>query len=160
VYDQFEERINKASDKFLSDDVTDRIKTYTANGLIKKDLFGDTYTVKGIQLPMKKNISLEVLRNQLSAMSANYMINNIELHKLIYSDPYLYKDELKRIKSFSSPRQSAINSSVEWNAKANEIANQEYKNKKDIGYTDMIKDHLNSIVLEDNISVNEALKYE
>jgi len=160
VYNQFEERINKASDKFLSDDVTDRIKTYTANGLIKKDLFGDTYTVKGIQLPMKKNISLEVLRNQLSAMSANYMINNIELHKLIYSDPYLYKDELKRIKSFSSPRQSTINSSVEWNAKANEIANQEYKSKKDIGYTDMIKDHLNSIVLEDNVSVNEALKYQ
>jgi len=160
VYNQFEERINKASDKFLSDDVTDRIKTYTANGLIKKDLFGDTYTVKGIQFPIKKNMPLEVLRNQLSAMSANYMINNIELHKLIYSDPYLYKDELKRIKSFSSPRQSSINSSPEWNAKANQIANQEYKNKKDIGYTDMIKDHLNSIVLEDNISVNEALKYE
>ena len=160
VYNQFEERINKASDKFLSDDITDRIKTYTANGLIKKDLFGDTYTAKGIQFPIKKNMPLEVLRNQLGAMSANYMINNIELHKLIYSDPYLYKDELKRIKSFSSPRQSSINSSQEWNAKANQIANQEYKNKKDIGYTDMIKDHLNSIVLEDNISVNEALKYE
>ena len=160
VYGQFEERIKKASDKFLSDDITDRIKTYTANGLIKKDLFGDTYTVKGIQFPTRKNMPLEVLRNQLGAMSANYMINNIELHKLIYSDPYLYKDELKRIKSFSSPRQSTINSSPEWNAKANQIANQEYKNKKDIGYTDMIKDHLNSIVLEDNISVNEALKYE
>jgi hypothetical protein len=159
VYGQFEERIKKASDKFLSDDITDRIKTYTANGLIKKDLFGDTYTVKGIQFPIRKNMPLEVLRNQLGAMSANYMINNIELHKLIYSDPYLYKDELKRIKSFSSPRQSSINSSPEWNAKANQIANQEYKNKKDIGYTDMIKDHLNSIVLEDNISVNEALKY-
>jgi hypothetical protein len=159
VYGQFEERIKKASDKFLSDDITDRIKTYTANGLIKKDLFGDTYTVKGIQFPIRKNMPLEVLRNQLGAMSANYMINNIELHKLIYSDPYLYKDELKRIKSFSSPRQSSINSSPEWNAKANEIANQEYKSKKDIGYTDMIKDHLNSIVLEDNISVNEALKY-
>ena len=160
VYGQFEERIKKASDKFLSDDITDRIKTYTANGLIKKDLFGDTYTAKGIQLPMKKNMPLDVLRNQLGAMSANYMINNIELHKLIYSDPYLYKDELKRIKSFSSPRQSSINSSLEWNAKANQIANQEYKNKKDIGYTDMTKDHLNSIVLEDNISINEALKYE
>ena len=160
VYEQFEERIKKASDKFLSDDITDRIKTYTANGLIKKDLFGDTYTVKGIQFPIRKNMPLEVLRNQLGAMSANYMINNIELHKLIYSDPYQYKDELKRIKSFSSPRQSSINSSPEWNAKANKIANQEYKNKKDIGYTDMIKDHLTSIVLEDNISVNEALKYE
>ena len=160
VYNEFEESIKKASDKFLNDDITDRIKTYTANGLIKKDLFGDTYTVKGIQLATRKNIPLDVLRNQIGAMSANYMINNIELHKLIYSDPYQYKDELKRIKSFSSPRQSVINSSPEWNASANKIANQKYKNKKDIGYTDMIKDHLNSIVLEDNISVNEALKYE
>jgi type I restriction-modification system DNA methylase subunit len=38
VYNQFEERIIKASDKFLNDDITDRINTYTANGLIKKDL--------------------------------------------------------------------------------------------------------------------------
>ena len=160
VYNEFEESIIKASDKFLNDDITDRINTYTANGLIKKDLFGDTYSVKGLQLATRKNMPLDVLRNQIGAMSANYMINNIELHKLIYSDPYQYKDELKRIKSFSSPRQSVINSSPEWNASANKIANQEYKNKKDIGYTDMIKDHLNSIVLEDNISVNEALKYE
>jgi len=160
VYNQFEERIIKASDKFLNDDITDRINTYAANGLIKKDLFGDTYSVKGLQLATRKNMPLDVLRNQIGAMSANYMINNIELHKLIYSDPYQYKDELKRIKSFSSPRQSLINSSKEWNSKANEIVNQEYKPKDKIGYTNMLNDYFNSIVLEDNISVNEALKYE
>jgi hypothetical protein len=160
VYNEFEERIIKASDKFLNDDITDRINTYTANGLIKKDLFGDTYSVKGLQLATRKNMPLDVLRNQIGAMSANYMINNIELHKLIYSDPYQYKDELKRIKSFSSPRQSLINSSKEWNSKANEIVNQEYKPKDKIGYTNMLNDYFNSIVLEDNISVNEALKYE
>ena len=42
------------------------------------------------------------LMQHLEMLQINYMINNIELHKLIYSDPYQYKDELKRIKSFIS----------------------------------------------------------
>ena len=46
------------------------------------------------------------------------MIANIELHKLVYSDPYQYSDELKRIKNFNSPRQPLHELSVQATVKS------------------------------------------
>ena len=59
------------------------------------------------------------------------MINNIELHKLLYSDPYQYSDELKRIKNFLSPRQSLLSKSAEMAAAMNRVWNEGYSDAKD-----------------------------
>ncbi len=48
--------------------------------------------------------------------NANYMINNVEFHKILFGDPYQFEikgnqlDEIKRIKSFLSPRRITVNS--------------------------------------------------
>lgn len=48
--------------------------------------------------------------------NANYMINNVEFHKILFGDPYQFEikgnqlDETKRIKSFLSPRRITVNS--------------------------------------------------
>ena len=68
---------------------------------------------------------------ELKSLSVNYMIANIEMHKLLYSDPYQYKDELKRTKSFLSPRQALISGDVEVNALLNRVYNKEFSAKKD-----------------------------
>ena len=47
--------------------------------------------------------------------NANYMINNVEFHKVLFGDPYQFEvkgnqlDETKRIKSFLSPRRITLN---------------------------------------------------
>ena len=47
--------------------------------------------------------------------NANYMINNVEFHKILFGDPYQFAikdnqlDETKRIKSFLSPRRITVN---------------------------------------------------
>jgi hypothetical protein len=81
------------------------------------------------------------------------------MHKLLYSDPYQYKDELKRIKNFNSPGQPLVPSSQNIDARLNEIYNKGFK-PGDIGYTDMTQDHFKTVTLEDVWSTNENLGYD
>lgn len=46
------------------------------------------------------------VRRLLSFREMNYVMNNIEMHKFFFGDPGQYKDELKRVKSFLSGRES------------------------------------------------------
>jgi hypothetical protein len=86
------------------------------------------------------------------------MIANIELHKLIYSDPYQYKDELKRIKSFSSPRQAIMsdpdNLTVGFNINAamQNVLNAGFK-KGDVGYTDFNRNYFRTVTHSDVIGI-------
>src|SRR6478736_2670771 len=92
-------------------------------------------------------ITEESLDSNLEQMEANFIIANIELHKLIYSDPYFYKDELKRIKNFNSPGQPLL-ASLEVNEAIHKVYNKDYS-KDDMGYTDFLVNSLTSVMTDD-----------
>jgi hypothetical protein len=119
--------------------------------------FDNGYTTKGLTFG-KELMKEDELNRQLDMLSANYAINNIELHKLLYSDPYQYEDELKRIKSFSSPRQSIIADSIEMNTALDNVWNRKFK-KGELGNTDFNVDHFRTITIEDVKATNDLPKY-
>ena len=119
--------------------------------------FDNGYTTKGLTFG-KELMKEDELNRQLDMLSANYAINNIELHKLLYSDPYQYEDELKRIKSFSSPRQSIIADSIEMNTALDNVWNRKFK-KGELGNTDFNVDHFKTITIEDVKATNDLPKY-
>ena len=67
------------------------------------------------------------VNNVIKFANANYMINNVEFHKILFGDPYQFEvkgnqlDETKRIKSFLSPRRITVNSD-----EFNNLFNSEY----------------------------------
>jgi predicted NAD-dependent protein-ADP-ribosyltransferase YbiA (DUF1768 family) len=158
LYNDYKQEINSAVEQFIkeeTEDVEDLLRTYdivkTEEGVIKVDKValakeGEVLTQAGLTMKLK-------------ALSINYMIANIEMHKLIYSDPYQYNDELKRIKNFNSPGQDLVPSSQEVNSTLDRLYNKGYK-KGDLGWTDMIKDHFRSVTLSDVLSTNENLGYD
>lgn len=158
LYNDNKQAINSAVEQFIkeeTEDVEDLLRTYdivrTEEGLIKVDKValikeGEMLTQAGLTMKLK-------------ALSINYMIANIEMHKLIYSDPYQYNDELKRIKNFNSPGQALVPSSQEVNSTLDRLYNKGFK-KGDLGWTDMIKDHFRSVTLSDVLSTNENLGYD
>ena len=76
----------------------------------------------------KFNMNNDVLNNLMTFTAANYIISNIELHKVLFGDPYQFKikgdqlDETKRIKSFLSPRLTTFDT-PEYNTWLNENMN-------------------------------------
>lgn len=62
----------------------------------------------------KNNLSKDELDMVIDFVNANYSINNIEYHKILFGDPLQFKidgkklDETKRIKSFLSPRRITV----------------------------------------------------
>jgi hypothetical protein len=99
------------------------------------------------------------LKDNLQVLSINYMIANIEMHKLLYSDPYQYSDELKRIKNFNSPRQALMAGSQDINSALDAIYNKGY-NPGDAGYTDMTNEFFRSVTLGDVMSASDLKGYD
>lgn len=147
VYEHFESRINNAVDAFIKKDVDRRKAVYSNYNILFEDENG--WNFNGVEVEKKTGLSKDAIDLNIRYMSVNYMINNIELHKLVYSDPYFYKDELKRIKSFLSPRQAIIYGSAGLNAAMNSIYNEGYADVEDLGYTDFLQDFFKTITLED-----------
>jgi hypothetical protein len=93
--------------------------------------------------------------NLLTFINANSFINNIELHKILFGDPYQFKikdgilDEPKRVKSFLSPRRTTFNSS-EFNEFLNDtnIVNGIELTPDDYGYHEH-KDYASTVTLKD-----------
>ena len=158
LYNTHKQAINSAIEQYIkeeAEDVEDLLRTYdivtTEDGQIKVDKVS---LVKEGELLTQAGLTMK-----LKALSINNMIANIEMHKLIYSDPYQYSDELKRIKNFASPGEPLVNSSPEVNSTLDRLYNEGFK-KEDIGWTDMIRDHFRSVTLSDVLSTNENVGYE
>lgn len=158
LYEDNKQAINSAVEAFIkkeTEETEELLRAYdivtTEDGQVSVDkvsLFkkGETVTQAG-------------LNTKLKALTINYMIANIEMHKLVYSDPYQYSDELKRIKNFNSPGQALVPSSQNIDTRLNEIYNIGFE-PGSIGYTDMTQDHFRSVTLEDVLSNNENLGYD
>jgi hypothetical protein len=156
LYEENKKAIDDAVRDFITDEAIDTenlLRTYevvttTAEGV----------DVQGLSFAKDRAFTNESLNKELKVLAANYIIANIEMHKLIYSDPYQYSDELKRIKNFNSPRQAMLYGSKDINAAFNDKYNDDYS-EGDIGYTDMTRDHFRSSVIEDVFSTNDLPGY-
>ena len=159
IYNKYKSKIDSAVEKFIkteSEKVYDVLEKYS---IISKSDDGETHNVESLAFAQNGIISNANLDLALSTLTANYIINNIEFHKVLYSDPYQYSEELKRIKNFLSPRQAIINNSPEMNSVMNRVWNEGYE-PGDIGYTDFTQDHFTSTTLEDVQGVIDLPDYE
>lgn len=158
IYEKhYKRNIESAVKSFLEAESNETKETLENYGII-------TYTAEGIEVEdisfaEDKDLTEEDLDRNLRALTINYMIANIEFHKIMYSDPYQYKDELKRVKSFNSPRQSMLAGSQKVNSVLNNVYNKGYSSE-DVGYTDMNRDYFRTSVIEDVFSVNDLKGYE
>jgi hypothetical protein len=148
VYALNENKINAILLKYITSE-TSKYGSYLKRFGILQEGMG-TFTLKNVNLP--KNMSSAELNRQLSLLTVNFMINNIEMHKLLYADPYQYDDELKRIKSFNSPRQAIISDSPKMNSAFNNVWNKGFE-KGDIGYTEFTQDYFKTATHEDVVGV-------
>jgi hypothetical protein len=156
VYNRYEKKINKALEDFITKDADSTKAILFDYGIIKPSEKG--YTVENIAFAETEELTDAVLNRQLNALSVNYIINNIEMHKLLYSDPYQYKDELKRIKSFNSPRQAIMNGSKNMNKAFDKIWNKG-RGTNDIGRTNFIRDYFRTATIEDVLSTSDLQDY-
>jgi spore coat protein CotF len=154
VYKAFENKITGKLSDFIQKDMIKLKQSLTQYGILKEGMTG--FEFENINLP--KNITQKEVDKQLIALTANYMIANIEMHKLLYSDPYQYEDELKRIKSFNSPRQAIINSSPKMNAALSNVWNKGFK-AGDIGFTKFTQDYFRSATHADVIGIIDLPNY-
>src|SRR5690606_24817616 len=121
IYNSNEETINAAIDSFIENQVN-----------------------KNTELLKRYNLSQS--ETDIKFFTVNYIISNIEYHKLYFSDPYQYKDELKRIKSALSPRQPLLNNSPEINDLLNRVWNGKLSSD-DIGFTPFNRDYFRTITV-------------
>lgn len=154
VYALNENKINAALLKYINSETSKYGSYLKRYGILQEGMTG--FTLKNVNLP--KNMSSAELNRQLSLLTVNFMINNIEMHKLLYADPYQYDDELKRIKSFNSPRQSVISNSPKMNAAFSDVWNRGYE-KGDIGYTEFTQDYFRTATHEDVVGVIDLPGY-
>jgi len=157
VYKKFESQINISVDEFIKKDAADTEDLLRGYGIVYYGSEG--LTIDDIKLNNELDLTDKSLTEQLQMLSVNYMIANIEMHKLIYSDPYQYSDELKRIKNFLSPRQALMAGSDDINVALDEIYNKGFK-PTDAGYTDFSVEYFRTITLGDVLSSNELKDYD
>lgn len=102
------------------------------------------------------NLTDEKLRNIIEYVNVNYVISNIEFHKILFGDPYQFalkdgeSEETKRIKSFLSPRRTTFDS-PEYNQFLNDNENKAGEielEPGDIGYHEY-KSHTNTVTIKE-----------
>lgn len=158
LYDAYESDINKAVEAFIVNEGKDSKRLMDKFGIIKND------PNKGLMAPglnfTQEELSPEFLKQKLEVLAVNYMIANIEFHKLIYSDPYQYSDELKRIKNFNSPRQALIFNSQALSSFLEEHYNKGVDRNDKSAYSDFERDYFRTVTIGDVLSINDNIDYQ
>ena len=158
-----QEEINRMI-KIAVDDIIARSKeALMGNGQLKVVDEGYSFPRLESKFVTKKDVGLnkfklseEEVNDILTFAKMNYMIANMEFHKILIGDPYQFKikdgrlDETKRVKSLLSPRRVTFN-----DPQFNSDLNDEYNKVGDIelvpgeiGYH-LHKDHLNTVTIKD-----------
>jgi hypothetical protein len=163
IYNNNIEEINSAITAYIEKDTKSFRKNLEAYEIITSSKTGSGKPIEGlydfnsISLIDSTRLTEEKLMLQLTALNVSFMINNIELHKLVYSDPYQYKDELKRTKLFNSSSQPLV-SSPEMNTLFDKVWNGKY-NFGDLGYTDFTLPYFRTVTLDDVVSASDMENY-
>ena len=157
VYNDNKDQIDLYVRAFITKQANDLLNTLSDYNVFEeskeeKDVFETS------QINFEKGTKLDntSINRQLQTLTANYIINNIELHKVLYSDPYQYEDELKRIKNFNSPRQPLLHGSSELLNAMSRIYDKDLE-PGDIGYSNLTKDSFTTTTLADVMSSREDL---
>lgn len=153
----YKKEIDKAVKDFIKREAVDTEKLLRSFGIIKT-------TDQGIEseaglFAEDEYITQDLVQRKLEVLSANYIIANIELHKLIYSDPYLYSQELKRIKSFTSPGDVLMSYTERIGEALNRTFNKGFE-KGSREWDDFNRDHFRAITLNDVKSLDELDMYD
>jgi hypothetical protein len=157
IYNNNESEIKKAIDKFINDKTSKSIDKLMTFGIMSLSEDGK-YSVEDVALFNNEDTyTLENIKNQMKIQQINFMIANTELHKLLYSDPFQYSDELKRIKNFASPRQILSYGNSGANSRYNVLYNNEGEDK--LFNTNFNRDTINGATISDVLSENEELEY-
>ena len=177
--EQIDEFIDNNSDKIAADvkafieanaTETQNILKYNnkivnnPSGTFKYEELDGTFTTA--ERLNKNALTQDDINEILTFARINYVINNIEMHKVLFGDPYQFKikdgllDETKRIKSFLSGRATTFDS-----PEFNSFHNQEYNkangialNSADPGHH-QFKPYMNTVTLRDVTvrgKINEA----
>jgi hypothetical protein len=121
--------VNASIKEYIDGTVTKTLDFLTQNNQVtvgnkdqKTDIQYYRYTMLDINFATqekldKNNLTKDDVTNIITFVNANYIINNIEFHKIIFGDPYQFAikedgtlDATKRFKSFLSPRRTTIDS--------------------------------------------------
>jgi hypothetical protein len=154
---KYKRQVDAAVEVFIKKDAEKTKAQLQSYGIIKYNSEGEIVT-ENIAFTDSDGMNESDLNRKLNALSTNYIISNIELHKLIYSDPYQYEDELKRIKNFLSPRQAILHGSTKMNEAMNIVYNRGYE-KKDIGRTDFNRDYFRTVSYNDVLGEHDLPGY-
>jgi predicted NAD-dependent protein-ADP-ribosyltransferase YbiA (DUF1768 family) len=157
IYNKYESKINSALEKLVNEQAEDSEQMLRQYGAIQFTEEG--IDASGLAFANNEIIDQDVLTRQLKGLAINYMIANIELHKLVYSDPYQYKDELKRIKNFNSPRQPLVANSPEMNKAIDRVYNEGFDKTDIVGSTNFIRDFFRTITLADVLTTGNLPGY-
>ncbi len=155
-------KINEAIEQYIKSTVAETRNILLANSQIFQ-IGEDTFSYTGMldifaknEGINKNNMSSETVDNLLTFLNANYIINNIEYHKVLFGDPFQFAvkggklDETKRIKSFLSPRRVTFDSpeyNTFLNQNLNTVAGVELK-EGDHGYHEF-KSYTKTISVKD-----------
>jgi hypothetical protein len=166
------EKINADVKAFIENNVTEtkNILMYNnkivnnPNGTFKYESLDGKFTTA--ERLNKEALAEDDVNDILTFARINYIINNIEMHKALFGDPYQFAinkgnlDETKRVKSFLSPRRTTFDS-----PEFNSFHNQEYNKadgielaSNDPGYH-TFKPYINTVTLKDIVldnGTNEA----
>jgi ribA/ribD-fused uncharacterized protein len=148
------QRIRAAIDAFIDGRSANTKELLDSYGVAKFTSVG--IETNGLSLPRVMNEN--DYNRHIDMLSINYIIANIELHKLAYGDPYQYKEELKRTKSFNSPRQAIVNNSPTMNGVYNSVWNKGYS-PGDVAYTNFTRDYFRTVPYKDVQAYNKLLNY-
>jgi hypothetical protein len=114
-------------------------------------------TLNGVKAPT--NMTAKQYDKHLEFLTVNYIIANIEMHKLLYADPFQYSDELKRIKSSTSPRQALIHNSSKTASLFQRVYNIGFP-KGHPGHTDFKKEYFKTATHGDVMSIVDLPNYK
>jgi hypothetical protein len=157
IYNNNESEIKQANDKFINDKTSKSIDKLMTFGIMSLSEDGK-YSVEDVALFNNEDTyTLENVKNQMKIQQMNFMIANTELHKLLYSDPFQYSDELKRIKNFAAPRQILSYGNSGANSRYNVLYNNVEEDK--LFNTNFNRDTINGATISDVLSENEELEY-
>jgi alkylated DNA repair dioxygenase AlkB len=155
--------INNSVKEFISNMTVGTMDILKANDKINP-IGEDTYAYQDLddnflkaESLNKNNLSNKDVNNILTYANVNYIIANIEFHKILFGDPYQFAvkkngalDETKRIKSFLSPRRTTFDS-AEYNTYLNNNVNNAngiQLKENDPGYH-LHKSHTDTITVKD-----------
>jgi hypothetical protein len=156
--------IKTAIDAYIENTVNETLEILRDNNVVMEVSEGEyNYLALDDNFAKKENIdrgamSEKTLMDILRFANTNYIINNIEYHKVLFGDPYQFAvkkdglDETKRIKSFLSPRRTTFDT-PEFNTFLNQTMNtvdgiELLENEPG---SHQYKSHTDTVTLTDNI---------